>query len=70
MSERLTLAGLRFFLFSGFKHRMGHGASDTAEVGAAGADGNTHFSKSRVLSLEPRTWSNPSAKHFDPNGRM
>ena len=70
MSERLTLAGRRFFLFTGFEHRMGYGASGTTEVGAVGTDGDTHFSNSRVLSPEPQAWSNPSAKHFDPNGRM
>ncbi len=70
MSERLTLAGRRFFLFRGFKHRMGHEASGTTYVGGAGSDGKTHLSKSPVLRPEPRTWSNPSAKHFDPNGRM
>jgi hypothetical protein len=43
VSECLALAGRRFFLFRGFEHRMGYGASGTVGVGAAAIGGNTHL---------------------------
>ena len=66
-----ALAGVEFFPFGRFEHRM----DDTGEgctwlEGAADAVGDTGSSKSPALKPEPRKWSKPPAKHFDPNGRM
>src|SRR6267378_5816740 len=38
--------------------------------GAADVGGDSGSGKSPALKPEPRKWSKPPAKHFDPNGRM
>jgi len=38
--------------------------------GVADAGGDAGSRKSPALKPEPRKWSNPPAKHFDPIGRM
>jgi len=38
--------------------------------GAVDAGGDSGSGKSPALKPEPRKWSKPPAKHFDPNGRM
>ena len=71
VSEGPALAGREFFPFGCFEHRiMASGAGYTSIEGAADAGGDTGSSKSPALKPEPRKWSKPPAKHFDPNGRM
>ena len=65
------MAGLEFFPFGRFEHRMDDTGEDRTWLeGAADAGGDTGSSKSPALKPEPRKWSKPPAKHFDPNGRM
>ena len=71
VSEAPDLAGREFFPFGCFEHRiMASGAGYPCIEGSADAGGNTGSSKSPALKPEPPKWSKPTAKHFDPDGRM
>ena len=70
VSEGPAVAGREFFPFGCFEHRMASGAGNISMEGAADAGGDSGSGKSPALKPEPRKWSKPPAKHFDPNGRM